>query len=503
MTIRERLGEFLAGDVIARRVAEAEARLTAQADERVREALSVGLTRADQQLMEQGFRRLTSQSAWAARDLTPLAQERMLALAYWLWESNPLAQWLVEVTVDFVWGEGGKVEAADTDVQEVITRFWNDPVNQLELRLDSWIRELGLQGEICLPVFVNEIDGHVRLGYVDPAEIEEISTGPHNILIPVTVVLKASAAGTRKRYLKVVREETDRASEFSGLLTPVLTAEYDPVSREPYDGACLLFQVNKVSNAQRGRSDLLALIDWLDGYDDFLFSEMDRAQSTGSFIWDVTVEGATEEQLQEFVQKNSKIRRGMVRAHNERVKWDVVAPDLKSQEKDMMARMLRGHMLGSKSLPEHYYGLGGEVNLATAKEMGLPTMKRMSRRQKQVRYMIRDLCRFAVHQAIIAGALPREVDQKLQVTLPEISMRDTTAISAALTSLAVALTQAETQGWLRKETAGKLFALLAGQLGMEIDAAEEVPPQGQPVAETMKDYDPAKIRRLRAELERT
>lgn len=510
--IRERLVEFLAGDVITRRVAEAETRLKAESDERVREALSVGLTRADQQLMEQGFRRLTSQGTYSARDLTPLAQDRMLALAYWLWESNPLAQWLIEVAVDFIWGEGGKVESDVPEVQEILTRFWKDPVNQLDLRMDSFIRELGLQGELCFPVFVNDVDGHARLGYVDPCEIEEVVTDPDNILIPVTVVLKASAAGQRKRYLKVVREDIDRASMFFGLLMPTREGETDPISRHPYDGSCLLFQVNKVSNARRGRSDLLSLIDWLDGYDDFLFNQLERGQVLDSFFWDATVEGATEEQLQEFVQRNSKIRRGMVRAHNERVKWDVVAPDLKSQDKDTMARMLRGHMLGSRSLPEHFFGLGGEVNLATAKEMALPTIKRMSRRQKQVRCLIETLARFQLHQAIRKGvlriqgelvSLPGPVEASIRVTMPELSLRDTGALATALSQLTLALAQAELQGWLQKETAARLFALVASQLGAEINATEEIAPPGQPVGETMQDYNPERVRQLRARLEGT
>jgi hypothetical protein len=492
----------LAGDLIRRRVGEAETRLQAEADTRVREALSVGLTRADQQLMEQGFRRLTQDSKYAARDLTPLAQDRMLALAYWLWESNPLAQWLVEVVVDFVWGEGGNVTATDPKVREVVQGFWQDPVNQLELRMDTFVRELGLQGELCLPVFVNDVDGHVRLGYVDPAEIDEIQTDPNNILVPWTVVLKATAAGTRRRYLKVVRLDERRGSPGFGSLMPALPNETDLISGRLYDGSCLLFQVNKVSNARRGRSDLLALIDWLDGYDDMLFSQMERAQLLDSFFWDAEVQGATEEELQGFLQKNAKIRRGMVRAHNEKVKWSAIAPDLKAADKDTLARMLRGHLLGSRSLPEHYYGLGGDVNLATAKEMGLPTQKRMTRRQKVVRFMLQDVARFAVHQAIRHGRLAKDVDQTLAVTLPEISMRDTTAITTALTSLTVALVQAEQQGWIRKETATKLFALVSSQLGLEIKAEEELLPLGEPTREAMRDYDPAKVRQLRDRLER-
>lgn len=502
--LRDRLATALAGPVIAARVQEAvqevETRLRDQAEARVREALSAGMTRSDELLLQQGFRRLSTQGGAATRDLAPLAQDRMLAIAAWLWESNPLAQWLVEVVVDFVWGEGGTLEAPDARVAAVLERFWEDPVNRLELRMDDWVRELGLQGELCLPVAVNERDGHVRLGYVDPLEIDEVLTDPDNALVPVSVALKR-VPGQPRRVLKVIREDSWRASQTYGLLMPAARGERDLLTAEVYAGSCFLFQVNKLSGARRGRSDLLSLIDWLDGYDALLFDQLDRGQLLDSFIWDVTLEGQTEEEIQAWLARNRSVRRGQIRAHNERVKWEAVAPDVRAQDKDTLLRLLRGHMLGARSIPEHYYGLGGDVNLATAKEMGLPTVKRMTRRQKAVRFLMRDLGRFAVHQAIVAGALPADVDQAVEVQLPEISVRDTTAITQALTSLTVALSQAETQGWIRKETAGRLFALLAGQLGMELDPAEETAQPGEPTADHLRDYGPGNVRDLRDRLE--
>jgi hypothetical protein len=500
-TIRERLMEYLAGDLIGRRLTETETRLRAEADTRVREALSAGMSRADELLMQQGFRRLTSEQS--ERDLTPLAQDRMLAMVHWLWESNPLAQWLAETVVDFVWGEGGRVKADDARVQAIVDAFWDDPVNQLDLRMDSFVRELGLDGELALPVFVNDFDGHVRLGYLEPSEIAEVVTHPENALIAETVALKSRATGERPRLYKVVRADDVRSSATFGQLMPALWGERDLHRFDrPYDGSCCLFQVNQRSAARRGRSDLLSLIDWLDGYDAFLFDGMDRAQLLGAFIWDVTLKGMDEAQIKAWLKDNATVRRGAIRAHNEGVEWKAEGPTLQSYELDALARLLRGHILGARSIPEHYYGLGGEVNLATAKEMGLPTMKRMSRRQKTVRHVILFLCRFAVHQAKVHGVLPKDADETLTVELPEISMRDTSAITTAMTQLTVALGQAEERGWIRRETSARLFALLASQLGSEVKADEEVTPEGEPTPAERRDYerDPAKVRDLRDRL---
>jgi hypothetical protein len=426
----------------------------------------------------------------------------MLAIALWLWEGNALAQWMIEVVVDFVWGEGGAIAASDADVNDVLKAFWTDPVNKLGLRLDDWTRELGLQGELILPVFVNKVDGHVRLGYIPPEHVEDIIPDPDNCLIQAAVVLKASLGQPRKVY-KVVRAETWRASPHYGRLMPAEPNERDISggTGRVYDGSCILAQTNKLSGARRGRSDLLALIDWLDGYDAALFDQLDRAQLIDSFIWDVTLKGADEKVIGDFLKKNIKPKRGSIRAHNEQVEWQAVTPDFKAQDKSELFRLLRTHILGSRSIPEHYYGSGGEVNLATAKEMGLPTQKRMTRRQNVIRELMRTLGGFAIDQAVRYGTLPAAAPRDVTVTLPEISMKDTSAITTALTSLSAALSMAQAQGWLRKATAARLFAVMAGQLGTEINVDEEVAPPGQPDEEAMRDYDPEKVRRLRSRLE--
>jgi len=81
--------------------------------------------------------------------------------------------------------------------------------------------------------------------------------------------------------------------------------------------------------------------------------------------------------------------------------------------------------------------------------------------------------RFVVDQAVLAGVLPRHRRQDGECPDAEISLRDTPAIATALASLTKALGDAESLAWIRKETAARIFAHMASQLGAEIDASEE------------------------------
>ena len=471
------------------------------------------------------YRRLSvgGSASTTKRDLSPMAQDRMLELVFFLWESNAIAQWIIETTVDFTVGDRVTIEAQNEDVKAVLDAFEDDPVNQLLARLEGFARDFGLYGELCLPAFVNETDGHVRLGFMDPFEIKEVLTDPDNALVQTAVLRKAPGGIGEGALYKIIRGDADRASATYGKLVGAAPGEVEPRTKRAYTGQCFLFQTNRVSNATRGRSDLLSLIDWVDGYDAFLFDAMQAAQQFNSYIWDVTLEDMDEKGIRDWLAKNGPvIRRGQVRAHNQKVKWAEVSPDLKAQDKDTFLHFLRGQILGSKSFPEHWYGQGSDVNFASAKEMAAPPGKRLARRQNEIKRIVTTLCRFQIHCAQRASRLKESVlvgstvaadgssaansipaDQAYTIALPEISTKDTAGTVAAAASLSAALTQAVAQGWLSNPTAGKIFNHLISQLGIEIDAAAELQPGSGPRGAALTDYSPANLERILAQLKRS
>jgi hypothetical protein len=461
-----------------------------------------------------GFRRLTLSGGQrqSIRDLQPMRQDRMLRLVYYLWEGNPLAQLLIELTIDFILGEGARVDSDHADVREVIRAFWDDPVNQLDRRLDPFTREFRLYGELCLPAEV-DATGRVRLAVVDPLDIDEVITDPLNILIQTGVKVRSATPDRKGRVLKIIRRDDDPRS-------PTFDKMIGHVEGDGYDGACFLWQTNKVSNARRGRSDLVALIDWLDGYDQFMFDSMDVAAQLNSFAYTLKLTGMGEAEIDAYMRKFTALqKRGGIFAHNEKAELGVVSPDLKAQDKDAYAALLAGHIAGSRGIPEHMLGRGSNTTQASAKEMGLVPVKRFSRAQKELRGIIADLVRFAIDQAVLAGTLAETVtitkavrasgdttaDSKpanacFTVVLPELSMKDQAGTVAAVTTLTQALQQAELKAWIRPATAARLFALLVSQLGLEIRSEDEYDPAAaQP---GMDAYDQQGMARILAQLRR-
>lgn len=424
-----------------------------------REALGVSIDRG-----EDGWRKLSGD---AGRDLSPITQSRQLELAAYLWATNPLANRLIELPVAYLLAEGVALKVADEEAQAWLDAFWRDPINRMSMKLPKKVRELAIYGEQCWPVFVNSITGHMRLGYLDPAQIEKVVTDPDNIEQPIGIVARTTRRGRIRRYRVI-----------TGGPENVFTARTQEIRKTFTDGDCFFFVVNDLSNATRGHSDLLPVIDWLDLYDQALYGEAERWDLLRSFIWDVTLKGATEETVKARAAEIDVPTSGGVRVHNDAEEWQAVTPDIQAANGAEASRLFRNHILGGMSLPEHWYGGGGDVNRNTASSMDETTEKVMAMRQQVWKHILEMVGQYQVNmrlQAIFGEGFDfTDPDYEVQAEFPEIATKDTTAYASALQQVIIGAGAAVTQGLLSQESAVAIIAFVATRLGVPIDAAEEL-----------------------------
>lgn len=401
------------------------------------------------------------------RDLSPVSQQRMRDMALYLWESNLLANRLIELPLAYMLAEGVTLRCGDDDNQALLKRFWRDPINNMDIKIIKKVRELAIFGEQCYPTFVNEHSGHVRLGYLDPALIATVVIDPDNPEQPIGIVTVKDKKGVARRYRVIVNGPED-----------VFTKRTQEIRTTFEDGEAFYFAINDLSNGRRGRSDLLAQIDWLDGYDQFLFGELDRSSFMRAFLWDVTMTGATPEEVKKRASEITAPNPGSVRVHNEQENWAAVSPELGASDSEGVARLFRNHVLGGGTLPEHWFGGGGNVNRATAGEMGDPTFKMFSQRQKFLKYMLESIGFYVLRQNELAKgqAEPDAEDERFEVEaeFPELTTRDTSAYAQALQQVIAGAALAVTNKFITAETAIRLINAISGRIGVEIDAAKEL-----------------------------
>lgn len=413
---------------------------------------------------EDQWRSLTSDSK---RDLSPLSQQRMADAALYLWDANLIANRIVELPLAYILGEGVKLVAAEAELQPVLDGFWDDPINQMDAKLPRKLRELSLFGEQVWPAFVNDVDGSVRIGYIAPDRIQEVIVDPDNPEQPVGLLVSRGSGLVALRYRVIINGPEEVFTQKTRRLRDTFN-----------DGNVFYFTVNTLATTRRGRSDLRAPADWVDAYDQFLFGEIERYNFLRAFMWDVTLAGATPAQVEERARKITAPKPGSVRVHNDSEKWEAVTPDVKAGDTSEGARLFRNHVLGGATIPEHWFGGGGDVNRSTGESMGEPTFKTFSMRQRELKHMLESVGRFALRQHFIAtkGIEPdwRESKVKVMAVFPEMIPSDTTKYAAALGQVATACVIAMDAGLLGEEAAANLLAMVAGRLGYEVDVKKEL-----------------------------
>ena len=412
---------------------------------------------------EEGFTKLTGDKD---RSLSSLTQERMQELAVFLWKSNPLANRVIELPLVYLLAEGVTMNVQDETAQQWLNEFWNDPINQMDIKLPKKVREMSLFGEQCWPVFKNPTNGAVRLGYLDPGLIKEVKTDPDNTEQPIGVVTKALGKKRKSKKYRIIVPGSEN----------IFGEEAKKIREEFNDGECFYFNINALSSSSRGLSDLLATMDWLDLYDKALFGEVERWDALRSFIWDVTLRGATEETVKKRASEIEVPSSGGVRVHNDAETWQAVTPDLQAANSAENARTVRNHILGGSTLPEHWYGGGGDVNRSTAGEMGEPTFKTFKFRQTEWKHILETVCFYAIYSRLEkTGNIPEDLRNYRPVAqFPELTHRDTSVYAAALQQTVVAVGIAVEKSMMTEETAVAVIGSMISRIGIEVNPAKEL-----------------------------
>jgi len=396
-----------------------------------------------------------SLSETADRDLNVLVQSRMQEIAFYLYDSDPIAHRILEYVQSFVVGDGFKFMAKDPKVQDILMKFWNDPDNNWEMKQGNKVLELGLWGEQCYPVFVNKHNGDVKLGYLDPGVITKVKQDSNN---PEEAEYVEWQKRQKKYRLKVIRADNVRRSSTYGRLM----------------GECFYFAINKVAWSSRGRSDLLCLADWIDGFNQFLFARLERAFYLNTFIWDVLCEGMGKKEIEEFAKNLRAPKPGAIRIHNEKIKWNIISAKLESDDASSEAKMFRNQILGGAGFPGHWFGEGENTTRATAVSMSAPTLKNLRARQRYFKNILMRIFKFVIDQKIVHGMLDEDTDCSFAIFPSPIVSRDAQSMANSLDKFSAAMKTAVENEWISADTAKRTFHTFMTDLGVDLQELENI-----------------------------
>jgi hypothetical protein len=404
-------------------------------------------------------------------DLPEYTFEQARKKSWYLYQRNPVANRAFNIFNDFCSGDDltvkikkmKRTKSKDVEVvedlqgQQIWDDFFEDPINNFEEDNSSMQLDCFINGELALPTFVNPSDGSVRVGYIAPQNIKDVVTLPKNQRV-IDKIKIMPVNGTQLEPLNVIRwnfegNPSDNAETYGKLI-----------------GEVLFFQLNRLPSQMRGYSVLLQHIDWLDAFDQFLFSTLQGFDARSRYFFDLELKGQTQEQLD--VLQFTVPANGAVNAHNENAKWEFMSPDLKATDSVAAVEMTMDYCTGTMGLPKTWFGKGDSTNRATAESLTVPTMKMLKRMQGYTKRRHKLTGQYILQCACEKDTTILKQDEyfDIEVSTFNLGAKDIETTGAGFVSLTNALVIAETRGWISSADSQKLIRGVMNSYGVETDA---------------------------------
>lgn len=241
---------------------------------------------------------------------------------------NPMAKSIVDITTDFVIGDGINISSPHSRMQRFLDKFWHHELNRIDQRLQSISDELARAGDLFVVLFRNDQDGMSYIRYVTKEQIYEIETADNDW-------------ETEVAYYQV----TDDPTQPKKWLSP-----HHPDAAEA-EAIMIHYAINRPVGASFGEGDLDTIIPWLLRYSRMLEDRVRMHWAIRSFLWFVTVPTSKVTAKKEEYSRPPEA--GSIIVKDDAEDWDVKSPTLRASDAKWDLQAVR-HMVDSVGYPPHW-----------------------------------------------------------------------------------------------------------------------------------------------------
>jgi hypothetical protein len=404
------------------------------------------------------------------------------------WRKNFMIRRIVTLVRSYVVGNGITISSNHREVEAFVRAFWDHPMNRMEQRLGPICDELIRSGELFAALFTNEADGISYLRFVPASRIREVETDPDDY----------------ERELRYGQIQ-EKSSELKWWISP---EHPDAKRRRPFHPVMFHYAINRPIGATRGESDLATVLKWALRYSSWLEDRvrLNRVRTRQGML-DVQIDDDSQVEAKKYqLRRDDPMTAGIyvhgpgesTTLHNLQIQADDAEPDGKA---------LRLAIAAGSGVALHYMGEGGDVNYATAREMGEPTSRFFSERQDNLVEFLLQLVTVAhARFMLVTGHRPPAAgDLKLEASIPEVARADNQTLATAVKDASTALATMRQMGWTDDPTAAKLAFKFDGEtlsedeLAAILEAAAAAPYQKPPEPESDDGTEDCAASRAQAE----
>ena len=297
-------------------------------------------------------------SGYGSNDLAPRKREELIKVSRSAYQSASTAQRIIDIPSEAIAAAGFSVECDDEKMSEWLQDVYERNIDFL-LAMD---KDCKLNGDVSIPVEVNEIDGSVAFGYIDANNIKNITPNSTNAAEMHTIHLNTII---QPNVFEVIRKENGR-----------------------YVGNCFHFGHRPLINMTRGIPVLSSVIDSISLFQQFVISSIDRVKLLAAFVWHfIFVDEDDTNKMQQWKEDNfvdgEPPKSGQYFVTNDKFKVEAVAPQLNAADTATMSTMIGKMIFSGSGFPNFYFGEGENTNVATAREIAIPTTWKLKANQRE------------------------------------------------------------------------------------------------------------------------
>ena len=425
-TFRQRVANYIFGDIIAQAATDAAAAVSIRIDD------------------SRGWDQIAGSTGPADRPWSEYATN--LEDAHNAWRKNFLVRRIVNLTTTYVVGNGITVTSADPTINTFISAFWNHTKNHIPQRLGPMCNELTRAGELFPVLFTNKVNGMSYVRFIPASQIREMETDEEDY-------------ETELRYGQIQKNTV----ETKWWVGPDHPSAYN-TRYHKLPPLMLHFAVNREIGATRGEGDLGPVLPWAKRYTEWLKDRVRlNRQRTRHGVFDVEIPDDTlvKEKRQQLRTSNPVEHGIYVHGPDEKTTMHSLSIEADDAKDDGYA--LRLAIATGANTALHYLSEGATANYATAKEMGEPVARFYTDRQTALCGFLEDLVTAAYRRrcAILKETAP--TDLQLVTSTTEVARADNQALAEAAHSMVQALAEMKAAGWIDDVTATRLAFKFAGE----------------------------------------
>lgn len=302
-------------------------------------------------------------------------------------------------------GQEQVLDTASDPIRDILKSFWDDPDNQLAFTthksMQQMLDDILTDGEKFYSCFEGTAEPYVKVSEIPVEEITQIIYDPDNRLKPVfykrqfqkqiydgtAEMYKPDGNPITRYYYDYRIKEEDKADLLKRIRVPKSKIDPDATIRHE--------MINEIwtKSGKRGISELYASREWFRVFREFMEGRAAINTAAQSISFSRKIKGSpsavarfsnklgglsvgdSPDNAASEVRKLTKPLAGAVYDSNEAVDLEWMKTDTGAQNAKEDARLLLMSAGAGVGTMAHYFGEGGDANLATAQSMELPMVK--------------------------------------------------------------------------------------------------------------------------------